>query len=331
MSWDGDALAILFGHMKNDQDGTRPRDARHVYANPFIPEICPVLAGAIYAAVLGITDSKIFPGGNQYDRPSKILNRVMEEDEKKVLLENEGLLPSGIGTHSARTGSATFVSSCSNGGPSAAAKCIRAGWKLPGVQDTYIRHDAAGDRIVGRYGLGYHLMILTPFVPQCPFRKRQARAPVATTAGLSDSMCIGSNEAHWGSSARSFAGSDGEASGTTTAVIAVSWWVSADRGGANEVRNVALSKLCVNPRGPASVSRARSDCGIFGLVQSVRNHLPCQLERSVEPDESHDRPTSELSHGSHTLTVVGLLWLTTLAYTSRYVYDEALEFINNLN
>ncbi|POM67409.1 Hypothetical protein PHPALM_16601 [Phytophthora palmivora] len=65
LSWDGDALAILFGHMKNDHDGTRPRDARRVYANPFIPEICPVLSLAIYGAVLGLSNSKIFPGGNQ--------------------------------------------------------------------------------------------------------------------------------------------------------------------------------------------------------------------------------------------------------------------------
>ncbi|EGZ18443.1 hypothetical protein PHYSODRAFT_503454 [Phytophthora sojae] len=101
MSWDGDALAILFGHMKNDQDGSRPRDARHVYANPFVPEICPVLTLAMYAAVLGIDDSKISPGGNQYDQFSKILKRVMQEDEMKVLLENEGLVPSDIGTHSA--------------------------------------------------------------------------------------------------------------------------------------------------------------------------------------------------------------------------------------
>ncbi|EGZ22102.1 hypothetical protein PHYSODRAFT_435749, partial [Phytophthora sojae] len=108
----------------------------------------------MYAAVLGIDDSKIFPGGNQYDRFSKILKRVMQEDEMKVLLENEGLVPSDIGTHSARKRSATFVSSCSNGGPSAAAICIRAGWKLPGVQDTYIRYESAGDRIVGRYVTG---------------------------------------------------------------------------------------------------------------------------------------------------------------------------------
>ncbi|POM59369.1 hypothetical protein PHPALM_31912 [Phytophthora palmivora] len=92
LSWDGDALAIRFGHMKNDQDGTRPRDARHVYANPFNPEICPVLSLAIYGAVLGLSNSKIFPGGNQYDRFSKILKRVMETEEMKEILISERIL-----------------------------------------------------------------------------------------------------------------------------------------------------------------------------------------------------------------------------------------------
>ncbi|KAF1780750.1 hypothetical protein GQ600_3148 [Phytophthora cactorum] len=68
------------------------------------------------------------------------------------LLLTEDLMPSDI------------VSSCFNGGPSAAAICIRAGWTLPGVQDTYIRYEAAGDRIVGRYVAGL------------PFEETEARS-----------------------------------------------------------------------------------------------------------------------------------------------------------
>ncbi|KAF1780766.1 hypothetical protein GQ600_3165 [Phytophthora cactorum] len=56
------SLAIRFGHMKNDQDGTRPRDARYIYPNPFLPEIFPILSLAIYAAVFGLGNSKLFPG-----------------------------------------------------------------------------------------------------------------------------------------------------------------------------------------------------------------------------------------------------------------------------
>ncbi|ETP53806.1 hypothetical protein F442_01318 [Phytophthora nicotianae P10297] len=43
-------------------DGSRPRDPRHVYANPTIPEICPVLALGIYFSVFGFDgDGKLFP------------------------------------------------------------------------------------------------------------------------------------------------------------------------------------------------------------------------------------------------------------------------------
>ncbi|KAG6953415.1 hypothetical protein JG688_00012825, partial [Phytophthora aleatoria] len=113
---------VRFGH-RNAQDGTRP---------------------PIYAAVFGLGNSKLFPGKNQYDRFAKILRRFMEEPNVINLLLAEGLKSSDIG-------SATYISSCSNGGPPAAAICIRAGWTLHGVQETYIRYEAAGDILIGRY------------------------------------------------------------------------------------------------------------------------------------------------------------------------------------
>jgi hypothetical protein len=48
IEWFGDSLCIYFAHMKNDQLGDLPRDPRHLYANPVMPEICPVLALGIY-------------------------------------------------------------------------------------------------------------------------------------------------------------------------------------------------------------------------------------------------------------------------------------------
>lgn len=42
MTWREDALGVYFSHMKNDQSGERPRDPRHIYANPLMPEICPI-------------------------------------------------------------------------------------------------------------------------------------------------------------------------------------------------------------------------------------------------------------------------------------------------
>lgn len=47
MEWCNDSLDVYFSQMKNDQSGERT-DARAVFANPVIPEICPIAAIGIY-------------------------------------------------------------------------------------------------------------------------------------------------------------------------------------------------------------------------------------------------------------------------------------------
>jgi len=48
MEWKDDCLLVYFRKQKNDQDGTRSKDPRHVYANPLRPELCPILALGIW-------------------------------------------------------------------------------------------------------------------------------------------------------------------------------------------------------------------------------------------------------------------------------------------
>lgn len=155
VGWAEDALTIHFSHMKNDQEGERPGDARHAYANPVIPEVCPILALAVHSMIFGFSaDGKLFPGSHQYDQYTKSLKRAMSNGDVAEDLTNTGLTPSDFGSHSARNGAATYVSSCSTSSPSAASICLRAGWSLPGVQNSYIRYEAAGDMIVGRFVSG---------------------------------------------------------------------------------------------------------------------------------------------------------------------------------
>ncbi|KUF87541.1 cysteine desulfurase [Phytophthora nicotianae] len=169
ISWYEDSLTITFAHMKNDQDGSRPRDPRHVYSNPIMPEVCPVLGLAIYFAVLGFSpDGKLFAGENQYSRFLKVLKEILNRDVMNVTLAEVSMSANSFGTHSARKGAATYVSGCSTSGPSAAAICLRAGWTLPGVQDKYIRYEAAGDMVVGRFVAGLpfdspNFAVLPPF------------------------------------------------------------------------------------------------------------------------------------------------------------------------
>ncbi|RLN26223.1 hypothetical protein BBJ28_00023966 [Nothophytophthora sp. Chile5] len=43
-----DSLCIYYAHTKNDQFGENRQDPRHVYANPEMPEVCPLLSRGVY-------------------------------------------------------------------------------------------------------------------------------------------------------------------------------------------------------------------------------------------------------------------------------------------
>lgn len=53
-----------------------------------------------------------------------------------------------------RKGAATYCSSGSTAGPPGVSISLRAGWSLPGVQNTYLRYQSAGDHYVGRMVCG---------------------------------------------------------------------------------------------------------------------------------------------------------------------------------
>ncbi|DBA05028.1 TPA: hypothetical protein N0F65_000716 [Lagenidium giganteum] len=110
------------------------------------------IAWGIYWATYSIdsTDCHLFPGHEQYDRFRKALRRALLIPSVRRHLEESGKDSSSIGTHSLRKGAATFASSGSTACPSAVAVHLRAGWTMGGVQDRYLRYDAAGDMFVGR-------------------------------------------------------------------------------------------------------------------------------------------------------------------------------------
>lgn len=152
LDWKNDALHVYFAHQKNDQMGEKPRDPRHVYANPVIPEICPILSLGIFLLSFPNVSlcAKLFQGDNQYERFRKILQSTVKEEECKTELLRRGIVGDDLGTHSIRKGAATFCSSGSTACPPPVAIHLRAGWALGGVQDTYMRYQAAGDQHVGR-------------------------------------------------------------------------------------------------------------------------------------------------------------------------------------
>jgi hypothetical protein len=169
LDWQQDSLAVYFGIMKNDQLAERPKDPRHVFANPFEPSICAVLSLGIYLLCSSVDgDNHLFKGQDPSARYSKTLARILQSEEGQQELDRRGMTEQQIGTHSARKGSATFATSGSTDAPSSVAVCLRAGWAMTGVQDTYFRYESAGDQHVGRTVAGlppdlHAFSVLPPF------------------------------------------------------------------------------------------------------------------------------------------------------------------------
>jgi hypothetical protein len=78
-----DSYAISFAHTKTDQLGEEAKYLRHVYANPHLPIVCPVLSLAIYLTscfnTVQTKDSCLFPGKDQSKRFGNILVNLLKE------------------------------------------------------------------------------------------------------------------------------------------------------------------------------------------------------------------------------------------------------------
>lgn len=113
----GDHLDIHFAHAKTDQEGNLSRIPRAVFANPLEPEICPVLALALYLLVRVESLKYLFDGDHQYERYIKDLRVVLEEPSLTESLRLNGTDPKNVATHTLRKGSATDASAASTSGP----------------------------------------------------------------------------------------------------------------------------------------------------------------------------------------------------------------------
>jgi hypothetical protein len=154
MQFTEDCLCIMFAQMKTDQFADRPKDPRHVYANPIMPEVCPMLALGVMWLCYGFSSdsNKLFPGSRQYERFRHLLSRLLEAESSQLALR--GIDKSDIGSHSIRKGCATYCSSGSTACPSGPSIDIRAGWAQGGVKGRYVKHQNAGDMFVGRTASG---------------------------------------------------------------------------------------------------------------------------------------------------------------------------------
>jgi len=146
-----DSFQVYFQHSKTDQLGEEAKYPRHIYANPFSPSICPVLALTLYfSACFNCPlnpDSYLFPGKDQEHRFSRLLTRLLDVHEGD--LQTFGYARNEIGTHSIRKGAVSYLSA-TPGGPQAASVCVHAGWTMGKVRDIYMHYVESGDQFVGR-------------------------------------------------------------------------------------------------------------------------------------------------------------------------------------
>jgi hypothetical protein len=149
ISWADDHLTIVNPRTKTDQTGENAFP-KSIYANPFQPQLCPILAIAISTFTRSaIGCGKLFEGPDQEERYCKILAGVLASVPES-LIGTLGAKREDIGSHSCRKGAATHVLSLP-GGPSSVSVFLRAGWTLGNVKDRYIHEGDGADQLCGRY------------------------------------------------------------------------------------------------------------------------------------------------------------------------------------
>ena len=160
--WESDSLLIFLKRSKHDQEGQHGRTPFHIFFNSENPYLNIGLSLGMYffshPGVLSNPKNRLFSARFQYNRYAVILNKVIEDNRAEF--EQIGVRPGVIGSHSARKGAATLAASGCTVSPSMASICTRAGWKLGGTRDKYIKFENAGDQYLGRVLCGLNCLTM---------------------------------------------------------------------------------------------------------------------------------------------------------------------------
>ncbi|KAK1934611.1 hypothetical protein P3T76_011220 [Phytophthora citrophthora] len=147
---DSIATIIEQGH-KGDQTGSK-KVAKHVYANPYQPHQCPILALAVHLFSCPERScsgkQQFFIGSDSKDRFGRILRRVVNSLSADELCQLS-CASEDIGTHSLRKGSSSYALGQVNG-PTPVSVYLRMGQSLGNVKDRYIHFGEGADQLCGR-------------------------------------------------------------------------------------------------------------------------------------------------------------------------------------
>lgn len=157
--WRGDCFGISVKRTKTNQDGSRDiqADVKHIYANPLMPEVCPILALAMYFLAnpfVGNEGNSLFPGKDRQVRFNNDITAALKNEEFQKHLRDRGIPFHNVGAYSTRKGSTTYCTSGTTCGPSIISVCLRAGWAIGETLSRYLKKGDAGDQFCGRVVCG---------------------------------------------------------------------------------------------------------------------------------------------------------------------------------
>jgi hypothetical protein len=160
-AWGEDCIVITVPKQKGDQDGHAVY-AKHLYANPLDPTICPILAHGVHLLCCPFRSTNAKPQVYLGQESERRFSRWLQTLIKQMSIEDIESLQLGcsekyLGTHSPRKGCPSYCAAMP-GGPSPVSIYLRAGWSLGQIQHRYIFAGQGGDQFVGRTAVGLPLM-----------------------------------------------------------------------------------------------------------------------------------------------------------------------------
>jgi hypothetical protein len=160
LQWKDDSLLLYFRKQKNDQDGSRSKHPRHIYANPVRPEACPILALGMWLLLYPPSDGQVllFQGGSQAARFNEVFRKVLLSDEVKAELMRRGFKPDDFGSHSIRKGASSFTAGGTTDAPPQVSIILRGGWTLSKIEKTYFRFEKVATIMLVGSWLGFQFI-----------------------------------------------------------------------------------------------------------------------------------------------------------------------------
>ena len=161
IKWKQDALTTLVENTKTNKDGRRDAEQlvdKHLYANIYMPEMCPILGLGFYLIVhpqVGTRQlKKLFPGKDTHVKFNKDIQDALADPDFARYLKQRGISHDNIGGYSTRKGASTYCTSGTTAGPSVVAVCTRANWSMGPTLERYLKNGQAGDQFCGRVVCG---------------------------------------------------------------------------------------------------------------------------------------------------------------------------------